>query len=85
MPAPRSLLDFIPFVRVWRAREAVADAEASALLQANADGEAAYGQARDLARLARQRGDVEAARLYARTAVRIAAMIGRRIGPSDTR
>jgi hypothetical protein len=57
---PRSLFDFLPFVRAWRAREAVADAEAFALLQANDDGEAAYRQARDLARLARQQGDLDA-------------------------
>lgn len=63
----------------------VADAEAFALLQANDDGEAAYRQARDLARLARQRGELGGAKLYARVAIQIAAITGRRIGPRDTR
>jgi hypothetical protein len=80
MPALRSLLDFIPFIRVWRAREAVADAEAFALLQANSDGEAAYRQARNLSRLARAKGDLDGAKLYARVAVRIASVTDRRIG-----
>lgn len=80
MPAPRSVLDFIPFIRARRAREAVADAEALALLKANADDEAAYRQARDLSRLARVKGDLDAAKLYARVAVKIAALTGRRIG-----
>lgn len=38
------------------------------------------GRARGLSRLARVNGDLDAAKLYARVAVKIAALTGRRIG-----
>ena len=77
---------------MWIARrktrlEAI-DAEAIALLAEARETDpsehnAAYGQARDLMRLSRSKDDAELERFYAKVAVRIAAVIGRRIGPKE--
>lgn len=83
MPSLRSLLDLIPIIRLRRAQEAVVDAEAISLIRAHDTHEAAYKQARAVSRLARERGDRDGARLYARVATRIAAVTGRRIGPVE--
>jgi hypothetical protein len=83
MPSLRAVLDLIPFVRRHRAWEAVVDTEAISLIRANDTGEAAYQQARDVSRLAREQGDRDGARLYARVAMRIADVTGRTIGPVD--
>lgn len=84
MPSLRALLDLIPFIHRRRAREAVVDAEAVWLIRAHDTGEAAYQQARDVSRLAREQGDRDSAWLYARVAMRIADVTGRRIGPIDS-
>ena len=71
-----------------KARQEAIDAEAITLL-AEADkkypGEhyAAYSQARALMRLSRSKEDAELERFYAKVAVRIAAVVGRRIGPKE--
>jgi hypothetical protein len=70
-------------MRLRRAQEAVVDSEAISLIRSAADDEAAYQQARQVMRLARERGDVESARLYARVAVRIAEVTGRQIGQAS--
>ena len=62
MPSLRALLDLIPFIRGRRAREAVVDAEAVSLIRAHDTGEAAYRQARDVSRLAREQGARDGAR-----------------------
>lgn len=80
----RALLNLIPIIHRRRAREAAVDAEALWLIRAHDTGEAAYQQARDVARLARERGDRDGAWLYARVAMRIADVTGRRIGPIDS-
>ena len=71
MPSLRALLDLIPFIHRRRAREAVVDAEAVSIIRAHGTGEAAYQQARDVSRLAREQGDRDSAWLYARVAMRI--------------
>jgi hypothetical protein len=76
----RTLADMLPFMRFRRAQEAVVDAEAISLIRSAADDEAAYQTARQVMRAARERGDRESARLYARVAVRIADVTGRQIG-----
>ena len=70
----------LPFMRLRRAQEAIVDAEAISLIRASADDEAAYQTARKLMRMARDEGDRQATTLYARVAVRIADVTGRRIG-----
>ncbi len=72
----------LPFMRLRRAQEAIIDAEAISLIRSAADDEAAYQTARQLMRMARDRGDRQATQLYARVAVRIADVTGRRIGPN---
>ncbi len=77
----RSLVDMLPFMRLRRAQEAIVDAEAISLIRSASDDEAAYQTARSLMRMAREQGDRQATTLYARVAVRIADVTGRRIGP----
>ena len=78
----RSLFDMLPVMRLRRAQEAVVDAEAISLIRSAADDEAAYRAAREIMRVAHERGDRESARLFARVAMRIAAVTGRQIGQS---
>jgi hypothetical protein len=78
-----SFVDFFPFTPVRRAHEAFVDAEAISLIRSAKDDETAYQQARQVMRLARERGDFQAAKLYTRIAIRISEVTGRQIGPSD--
>jgi hypothetical protein len=80
MPSLHALLDRLPVIGPFRRRELVVDAEAISLIRASTDDEAAYQTARDLMRLARDRADHRAETLYAKVAVRIADVTGRRIG-----
>jgi hypothetical protein len=73
----------IPLMRLRRAQEAIVDAEAIFLIRGHSTDEAAYQAARNVMRLARKGGDRESAQLYARVAMRIAALTGRQIGPSQ--
>jgi hypothetical protein len=76
----RELLDIVPFLRTRRVRETIVDTETVSLLRSATNNEAAYQTARDLMRLARDRGDHETAMLYTRVAIRIAEITGRAIG-----
>jgi hypothetical protein len=76
----RNLLDIVPFLRTRRIRETIVDTETISLAQSATNDEAAYQTARDLMRLARDRGDHETAMLYMRVAIRIAEITGRAIG-----
>jgi len=82
-PLITCLLDGLPFIGTIRRRRALIDAEAISLLRSSPDAESAYQTARDLMRLAREHGDKKATRLYAKVAVRIASLTGRKIGPVD--
>lgn len=74
-------IDRLPFLARRRARETALDAEAIRLLELHAqDPEGAYAEARGLARLARSRGDLAMASMQAKVAVRVARLMGRRIG-----
>lgn len=76
----RDLFDIVPFLRTRRISETVVDTETVSLLRSATNDEAAYQTARDLMRLARDRGDNEIATLYTRVAIRIAEITGRAIG-----
>ena len=76
----RDLFDVVPFLRRWRVQETIVDTETVSLLRSAANDEAAYQSARDLMRLARDRGYHEMATLYTRVAIRIAEITGRAIG-----
>ncbi len=76
----RELFEIVPFLRTRRVRETIVDTEAVSLLRSATNDEAAYQTARDLMRLARDRGDHETATLYTRVAIRIAEITGRAIG-----
>jgi hypothetical protein len=76
----REIFDIVPFLRTRRVRETIVDTETISLLRSATNDEAAYQTARDLMRLARDRGDHEMATLYTRVAVRIAEITGRAIG-----
>ncbi len=78
-----AVLNWIPIIDCAPAREALVDAETISLIQAHDTDEMAYKAARGAARLAREQGDREAARHYARVAVRIAAVAGRVVGPLE--
>lgn len=80
VPLLRDLFDIVPFLRTRRVREAVIDTETVSLLGSATNNEAAYQSARDLMRLARNRGDHEMAMLYTGVAIRIAETTGRAIG-----
>lgn len=77
------LLDVLPIIGTIRRRRALIDVEAISLLRSSPDAESAYQTARNLMRLAREQGDKKATSLYAKVAVRIAALSGRKIGPVD--
>jgi hypothetical protein len=74
------MLNRIAFFRRREELDEVIDAETIGLL-GEADEEAAYQTARELMRLARERGDHSVERLYGKVAVRIAEITGRQIGP----
>lgn len=80
MPILPAILDRLPIIGPWRRRQALIDAETISIIRSARDHEAAYQTARDLMRMARDRGELEATRLYSKVAVRIAAVTGRRIG-----
>jgi hypothetical protein len=75
-----TFLDRLPVIGPHRRRRAVIDAEAIRLVRSTTSAESAYRSARDLMRLARERGDGADEALYSRVAVRIAAVTGRSIG-----
>lgn len=76
----RDLFDIVPFLRTRRIRETFVDTVTVSLFRPATNYEAAYQTARDLMRLARDRGDHEMATLYTRVAIRIAEITGRAIG-----
>jgi hypothetical protein len=71
--------ELLNLVDRWRPREKLIDQLAIEFLQDH-DPENAYQQARKLMRLSRAKGDRSMEKLHAKVAVRIAALIGRRIG-----
>jgi hypothetical protein len=76
----RDLFDIVPFFRTRRMRETIVDTETVSLLRSTTNDEAVYQSARDLMRMARDRGDHEMATLYTGVAIRIAEITGRAIG-----
>lgn len=75
-----TLLDRLPLIGHMRRRQALIDTEAIGLLRASDNHESAYQMARKLMRLAREQGDWTMETLFAKVAVRVAAVTGRAIG-----